>query len=186
MKGALYRILRALPVILTVIWCGVIFAMSAKNADVSGNMSGTLAAKIAVILIPGFSDMSQTGQLAYIDMADHIVRKCAHFAEYAILGMLLATDYRVIKGKEASGRASKNSVSEAFGRSGGVLPVIVPFVIGALYAASDEWHQTFVPGRSGQVTDVVLDSAGVMTGVMLLLLTVKATGGWRSWGKEKE
>ena len=41
------------------------------------------------------------------------------------------------------------------------------WVVGTLYAASDEIHQLFVPGRSGQLRDVFLDSAGVAAGILL-------------------
>ena len=36
------------------------------------------------------------------------------------------------------------------------------------YAATDEFHQLFVPGRSGQISDVILDSAGAALGVLLM------------------
>ena len=48
--------------------------------------------------------------------------------------------------------------------------LLFPWVIAAAYAATDEFHQLFVPGRSGQISDVVLDSAGALAG--LLILTV--------------
>ena len=43
--------------------------------------------------------------------------------------------------------------------------MFLPWLIAALYAASDEIHQLFVPGRSGQLSDVILDSAGALAGV---------------------
>jgi len=39
-----------------------------------------------------------------------------------------------------------------------------------VYAATDEFHQLFVPGRSGQVKDVLLDSCGAAVGVLILML----------------
>ena len=39
--------------------------------------------------------------------------------------------------------------------------------IGALYACTDEFHQRFVPGRSGELRDVGIDCCGVLTGVLL-------------------
>ena len=46
--------------------------------------------------------------------------------------------------------------------------VILPFIAGALYAVSDELHQLLVAGRAGMLTDVLLDSSGVLTGVLLI------------------
>jgi VanZ family protein len=71
---------------------------------------------------------------------DLVLRKIAHAAEYAILGALLA---------------------RALGRPG------VAFALGALYAASDEVHQLFVPGRTGSPVDVAIDALGVLAGVLL-------------------
>ena len=44
----------------------------------------------------------------------------------------------------------------------------------ALYAASDEIHQSFVPGRGPAVTDVLLDSAGALCGILFIWLLVQA------------
>ncbi|HEX5582385.1 VanZ family protein [Gaiella sp.] len=69
---------------------------------------------------------------------DLVLRKLAHFTEYAILGALLA-------------RATRRSW--------------VALVLAALYAASDEVHQTFVEGRHGAVRDVAIDTVGALVGV---------------------
>ena len=46
-----------------------------------------------------------------------------------------------------------------------VRELFLPWAIAAAYAATDEFHQLFVPGRSGQLSDVILDSAGALAGV---------------------
>ena len=72
---------------------------------------------------------------------DNLVRKLAHVAEYAVLGALL---------------------QRAVGSP------IVAVALGSLYAASDELHQAFVPGRLGSPLDWLIDTVGVMAGVALL------------------
>jgi VanZ family protein len=71
---------------------------------------------------------------------DTILRKLAHTAEYALLGALLL---------RAVGRAR------------------LAFVLGVVYAASDELHQTFVRGRHGSPIDVGIDAVGVAIGLFL-------------------
>jgi VanZ family protein len=71
---------------------------------------------------------------------DLVLRKIAHAAEFAVLGALLV---------------------RATGRAGSAL------AIGALYAISDEVHQSFVPGRLGSPLDVAVDAAGVAVGVLV-------------------
>ena len=71
---------------------------------------------------------------------DTILRKLAHTAEYAVLGALLV---RAVHRPR------------------------VAFVLGVLYAASDELHQTFVPGRHGSLVDVAIDSVGIAVGIVV-------------------
>jgi VanZ family protein len=71
---------------------------------------------------------------------DLVLRKCAHVTEYAILGLLLV-------------RALRRE-----------LPA---FALGVLYAASDEFHQSFVRGRHGAPLDVAIDAIGVLIGIIL-------------------
>ena len=71
---------------------------------------------------------------------DLVLRKLAHTAEYAILGALLV---------------------RATGRSWLALG------LGVLYAASDEFHQTFVRGRHGSPVDVLIDAVGLACGILL-------------------
>lgn len=104
---------------------------------------------IGQLFVPGFEDWSDKEQEAFAEKVDHPVRKTAHAMEYAVLGLLTAGAY-IRRGTSI--------------RKG----ILVPWGIATLYAASDEFHQLFVPGRSGQVSDVVLDSAGVLAGVLLL------------------
>ncbi len=94
-------------------WLLVIWGHSCLPAAQSGAESGALLV-VVQDLLPR--------------MTDHVLRKCAHFAEYAVLGALTAA------------------------------------------ALCDETIQLFVPGRSGQIADVWLDTAGYLTGALLTLL----------------
>jgi len=89
------------------------------------------------------------------------VRKCAHLAEYAVLALLL---WRALR-KPPQPDAPPRRWSEA-----GLALALV-----ALYAASDEFHQTFVPSRQGCLSDVLLDTAGGALGLLCLWAAVR----WR-------
>jgi VanZ family protein len=73
---------------------------------------------------------------------DLVLRKLAHFAEYAVLGALLL-------------------------RAIGLAPVAV--ALGSLYAVTDELHQHFVRGRVGSPLDWAIDTVGVLAGIVLFL-----------------
>ena len=135
--------------LLVILWMAVIFSFSAKPADQSEEMSQSVGRKIGELFEPGFEKWPESEQMAYAERIDYPVRKCAHATEYIILGILLM------------------AVGESY-RIGKKLRLA--FVIGAAYACSDEIHQLFVPGRSGQVTDVLIDCTGLLVGIILVLL----------------
>ena len=60
------------------------------------------------------------------------------------------------------------------------LRVLVSFIIGVVYASSDEIHQLFVPGREGAVRDVLIDSTGVITGICIVIIILKIIKGIKS------
>ena len=93
---------------------------------------------------------------------DLILRKLAHATEYALLTLLWAWALRP---------ATRWNVPAAA-------------LIALAYAASDEFHQTFVEGRQGALTDVLFDAAGVLIAVALLRYhrALRTAAGWRGTG----
>ena len=82
------------------------------------------------------------------EYASLVLRKAAHFSEFACLGVLLAGAFR------------------AWGRT----PVLPAALWGLLSACVDETIQIFSPGRASRLTDVWIDFAGILTGIFLLHL----------------
>lgn len=90
------------------------------------------------------------------------VRKAGHLTEYALLAILLA-------------RALLASCSARLRR-----PVVAALALGiaVLYAASDEWHQSFVPSRTASAGDVVIDAMGALLGLGLFFA-------WQKFRRER-
>jgi VanZ family protein len=88
-----------------------------------------------------------------------VSRKCAHLTEYAILAVLIWMAW--VHG-EVAAQPRWNW------RAGGVV-----LSIAALYAATDEVHQLFVPKRQGSVWDVLLDTFGAGCGLFLVWLLLR-------------
>jgi VanZ family protein len=80
---------------------------------------------------------------------NHLARKAAHFIEYAALFVLV---------RWALGCCVRQPRTVAL--------AFVALLICVVYAASDEWHQLFVPGRTSSVWDVLLDSTGAAFGCL--------------------
>lgn len=131
----------------------VIFLFSAKTAEQSSNTSGSFAEKVLTLVVPGFSDFSEVQQKQAVDSIQFIVRKGAHFAVYFALGTLclFAMNTYDVTAKQK---------------------VVTALSISFVYAVSDEIHQLFVPGRAGQIRDVLIDFAGAVTGVALATLII--------------
>ena len=127
---------------------GAIFWFSSKTADISQESS----LSISLVILNVFEQLksipiSEPERLELLAVIDHFVRKSAHFTEYACLSAAIAFHFTVWK---------KNISYRTF----------IPIIITGLYAATDEFHQTFVPGRSGQVSDVLLGTAGAAAGAL--------------------
>ena len=133
--------------ILAILWMAIIFSFSAKDADESTKESNAVGMFLGSIVYSDFEDWQVEEQQAFAEKWDHPVRKCAHMTEYAILGFFLV-------GARYDGR---EKCRRAMGRA---------FRIAALYAATDEIHQYFVPGRACMFTDVCIDSVGALLGIL--------------------
>ena len=141
-----FRIISAL---LLIGWMGLIFYLSHQTAAESGDLSGGLIESTVKLFFPNASE-SFISQV--ISSAEFWVRKLAHFCLYAVLGIL----------------SFLNLVS--YTSMPFVLRCISSLLISAIYALSDEYHQTFVSGRSGELRDVLIDSAGALTGILFCAL----------------
>ena len=165
---------RSVFFILMLLWMAGIFVFSSRSGDESAEDSYFVGAMVGDLFVPGFDEWSMERQQEFAEMIDHPVRKTAHAAEYAVLGLLAAG----VCIPSIASRSDENEIQEEAGYGGFInsrvgkagKELLVPWVIAAAYAATDEFHQLFVPGRSGQISDVVLDSAGALAG--LLILTV--------------
>ena len=120
----------------SLIWMAVIFMMSAAPGDISGMQSGRLTRLLAACLSPFFE--MDAGELHTLEI---FVRKGAHMTEYAVLFLL----YRASLCCSGVARAGVKALLMTVG-----------------YALTDEFHQSFVPGRGPAVLDVAIDGCGAL------------------------
>lgn len=144
--------IRNIKWMMVVLWMVLIFSFSAQPASTSGKLSLSTGHMIGYVLIPHFEKQTVKQQEAFALKIEHGIRKLAHFTEYTILAMLIMT---------ALGPRAKAMKGHAF-------------AFGGLYAVCDEIHQIFVKGRSCQITDMIVDCMGVLTGIILFLFICKA------------
>lgn len=130
---------------LLVAWSVFIYARSAKTAVESSEESAFFISIIAGILDDRFEQLSPEERHEYTEQLQFYARKFAHFSAYALLGFL---------GAAAAACFSINK--------------LVGFIYAIIFAASDEIHQYFVPGRSCELRDFLIDAAGAALGVAVV------------------
>lgn len=126
-----------------------IFTLSAQLADDSKNLSEG----VTMHIFKGVSKIMPSIDISFKEF-NYIVRKFAHFTIYFILGVLVLNAFR---------RGGRRSIRF----------ICISFIVCVLYAMSDEFHQSFVPGRGPAIFDVLIDSSGSATGIMFYIMTRK-------------
>ena len=136
---------RIIFLLFIIINCITIFYFSNQEASISSQSSK----KIVTVLMETIPDLNHNFHLT-----ETIVRKIAHISLYMLLGffnMNFALTYR------------RNNYQRG----------LFSCFFAVLYAASDEIHQTFINGRSGELIDVCIDSIGALMGIIIALLIIK-------------
>ncbi|MBQ6263332.1 MAG: VanZ family protein [Clostridia bacterium] len=147
--------------VLTVLMMAFIFIMSSHTADESTNESRGIDSIIGRILWRDFDEWSPSDRLDFVTKIDGTVRTLGHFIEFAVLGSLIHLTLRAWDVK------SKIALPASFG--GGVF-----------YALTDEFHQMFVDGRAAQIGDLLVDSAGVAFGCLIVWIILTAAASRRA------
>lgn len=116
----------------------LIFYMSHQPANDSMQTSNFI-----VDILKNILNLSNT----YNDLLSTIVRKGAHMGEYALLAIFLLYGlYHTYRNK----------------------PIfVIAFISTVIYACTDEFHQLFIVGRSGQFSDILVDSSGAFIGLLI-------------------
>lgn len=129
-----------------VIWMAVIFCLSGQAASQSSSLSGSAVRIVIEHTQPGFRELPADQQRIVVTNYQHLARKTAHMLAYTLLGILtMAALFQHSITKERR--------------------FAIAFAICALYACTDEIHQLFITGRSGQVSDVCIDACGALLGI---------------------
>ena len=138
--------------ILAVCWMIFIFYMSSRNAEESSRDSLVAGTLICEMLVPGFRELPEEQKLEKVESIHGYIRKGAHMTEYAVLGLLVFFYF------------SRRRRGER---------ILKSWLWAVSYAATDELHQYFVPGRGCSFWDVCIDSAGALAGILIAAAMIK-------------
>lgn len=143
-----------------------IFICSSQPAEISNDLSERITAKITdgmsqetkekIAQVKPFSkdkiSIDNADSNRIFSIMNNNIRKYAHFALFLVLGMSSASALLILWGKRL------------------FLPVIVSLLLCLVWAALDEFHQMFVPGRGPQLSDVGIDFFGSLMGVAIVFI----------------
>lgn len=129
---------------LVIPWMLIIFLFSNQKAEDSSKLSDGIIVKVANIFVD--KELSEEKREIILEKYTTIVRKTTHFIIYLILGILvvnLLCEYNI---KQI---------------------ILISLFICMLYSISDEFHQLFIDGRSGEIRDILIDTMGSLVGIII-------------------
>lgn len=144
------NIIRAIIILLLIGTFIIIFGFSNQDGEKSGSISEKVT-KWIVDINPITKNLPEEEKQIEVENMHTFIRKLAHFSIYTVIGILLMSLCMTYRLK------MKNKF-------------IISLLSGFIYASTDEIHQLFIKGRSGQISDVLLDTAGVIMGIFIVFL----------------
>ena len=146
------NLLRAILSILLLAVFLMIFNFSSQDGEKSGSLSREITINVTKD-IKTIQQLEQNKKEEVLNNIEHFIRKLAHFSLYTLVGILamsLMSTYDL-------------KLTRRIG---------ISFGIGAIYAISDEIHQSFIPDRTPLVGDVIIDSCGVLVGIGIVFAVI--------------
>lgn len=155
---------RILFIIMLLATLYLIFCFSSQDGEQSGNLSLKVT-NFIVNLFSKIKNMDTALRMHYIEKLHPIIRKLAHFSIYCLVGFSVMGFWCTFD--------IRNKYK-----------LLWSILIGVTYATSDEFHQSFIPGRGPSIRDVCIDSAGVLTGIFVMIFLILLFEAFSNWIKK--
>lgn len=134
---------KTIKLTILILWMTLIFCFSNQNANESTKVSNGIIVSVAKVFVP--KGLLKEKEEKILTDYTVIVRKTAHFGIYLVLGILVFSFLSEYKLKYL---------------------ILYSILFCVLYSISDEVHQLFTYGRSGEIRDIIIDSFGSSIGIL--------------------
>ncbi|MGN1480921.1 VanZ family protein [Porcipelethomonas sp.] len=148
-----YYVILIISALMICFCMGIIFYFSSQDCGQTNMLSHKFTEKIAATVFSGFSAMDENMKTAVTAELNLFIRKLAHFSLYFLMSMVIYVFFSFWKRKYLMS---------------GFFSVLICFI----YASLDEYHQSFVPGRTPLVKDVVIDTSGALLGSIFCFMII--------------
>lgn len=145
-------VLRIVLGVLIALWLGFIWCNSAENGSETVETSNGVTQIVAEIVVPGYGGLPQEEKTAVIEKISPPVRSLAHAFEFFVLALLVGALVYTFAFKSVFLKQISITLTACF-----------------LCACADEIHQYFVPGRTADILDILVDVAGALVGCGFLI-----------------
>lgn len=139
-----------LAIISVIVWMIIVFLFSNEVSEESTKTSYKVIDGI-IKIVPSINELEDNEKIEISKKIFVPIRKIAHITLYTLGGILIYNAINIVKAEV------KNKKK-----------IIISFFIGLTYAITDEIHQIFVPGRAAQITDILIDSLGIIIGIVII------------------
>ncbi len=146
------KAIRIISPLLLISLMAVIFFFSSQTAEQSSGTSGRIVTFVLETVHPDFEDMDDVQKAELIERYQFIIRKSAHFSIYFLMGIFSYFTFITYTRLPFAIRFSFSNITCL------------------AYSVSDEFHQTFISGRSGELRDICIDFAGSLLAITLFSL----------------
>ena len=138
--------------LLVVLWMIGIFILSSMDSELSNSKSkGTINTVVESTVVVTNKDISKNSINSIVDILNKPLRKCMHSFVFFVLVILLLNAFYSIN---------------IINYKGYLFSILISFI----YACTDEFHQLYVVGRTGQLIDIGIDMIGVLFGVLVFYI----------------
>lgn len=161
--------------ILVLMWMTTVFIFSSQDGVQTRNTSSNFIHTIETTInkpnteVSSYNEKTETGKTQtqknykYSEKVQKVVRKNAHFFLYMLGGVILSVFFCALY-------KLKYYLRQSIKKYEYKMIYFMPILIGFFYAITDEIHQRYVIGRTGKAMDVLIDTAGIITGTIIIFM----------------